>query len=131
VKFDHAMRKIVFDDDKLIPDDLNIFYWIYPFEQSVVIRDSLMPSQRGNFNNFSLFHSLKYFPIAYLVSDSKSYENLPELTKYCTKELDGENEIPIYLDRVERPEWPEIVDDGNIFMGGQSMESSLIARPRK
>ncbi len=131
VKFDKIFRKIIFDDNEFIPNEINIFYWIYPYEQSVVIRDSMMPSKRGKFNNYSFFHSLKYFPIAYLVSDLATYESLPELTQHCTKNLNDEIDIPIYLNRVEHPDWPEIVDEQNIFCGGKSMESSILARPKK
>ena len=90
-----------------------------------------MPSIRGKFKEFSFFHLLKYFPIAYLVSDSKSYENLPDLTKYCNKNIDLETDIHINLEKVKDYNWPEIVDNGNVFFGGKSIESSVIAKPKK
>ena len=130
VDFDEKIRKIVLDKKSIIPSDIHVFYWIYPYEHTIIIRDSLMPSKRGKFDSFSFFHMLKYFPIAYLVSDSSYYQNLPELTNYCTNDNFLQVEIPIKLKRVENYNWPEVVDNSNIFIGGKSIESSIIAKPR-
>lgn len=130
VEFDEKIRGFILDENSTIPDDIHIFYWIYPYHKTIIIRDSIMPTVRGKFNNFSLFQILKYFPIAYLITDANSYENLPELTKYCFDDNLKQIEIPINLERIEGDNWPEIVDNSNIFSGGKSWESSIIAKPR-
>lgn len=130
VLFDKTIREILFDDKKAVPDDISIFYWIYPYYQTIVIRDFMMPSRRGSFNEFGFYQTLKYFPIAYLVSDKPKYEGLFELTKYRSLNIDDEMEIPIQLNRIEQANWPEIVDDKNLFFGGQGTANSIIAKPK-
>ncbi|NWG28537.1 MAG: hypothetical protein HXY48_08395 [Ignavibacteriaceae bacterium] len=130
VTFDKIFREFISNKNASIPEDLHIYYWIYPYNNIIVIRDFMMPSIRGNFKEFSFFHLLKFFPIAYLVSDSKANENLPDLIKYCNSDCDFESDIQINLERVESYNWPEIVEDGNVFFGGKSIESSVIAKPK-
>jgi len=130
VSFDKKFREFILNKNSIIPKDIHIFYWIYPYKNIIVIRDFLMPTIRGRFKEFSSFHLLKYFPVAYLVSDSKYYENLPDITKYCNNDIDLETDIQINLERVESYNWPEIIDNGNIFLSGKSMESSVIAKPK-
>lgn len=130
VTFDKTVREIIFDDNKSIPDNIFIFYWIFPHYQTIVIRDFLMPSKRGLFNEFGFYQTLKYYPIAYLVSDKPKYEGLFELTKFRSLNIDDEIEIPIRLNRIEQVNWPEIVDDENFFFGGQGTSNSIIAKPK-
>jgi hypothetical protein len=130
VTFDKIFRKFILNKNASIPEDLHIYYWVYPYNNIIVIRDFMMPSIRGKFKELSFFHLLKFFPIAYLVSDSNAYENLPDLMKYCNNDCDFETDIQINLERVESYNWPEIVEDGNIFFSGKSIESSVIAKPK-
>lgn len=130
VVFDVQVRNFFFDTSKPIPEQIHIFYWLYPYSQIVIMRDIVMPAVRGNFDDMGFFHILKYFPMAFLITDKNNYENLFELTQYRNLSLTDEVEIPIQLDRVEHPYWPEIVDDGNILVGCSSVKSSVSARPR-
>ncbi|MBI5634981.1 MAG: hypothetical protein HZA15_16050 [Nitrospirae bacterium] len=130
--FDRDVREFVFDESKPVPKDLFIFYWLYPYEQSITMRDFAMPAVRGDFSkNIGFCHVLKYFPVGYLVIDKPGYEGLDELTQHRLLSVDEEVEIPIRLDRVEHSHWPEIVDDGNIVFGGKSTKDAILARPKK
>jgi len=129
--FDVDVREFLFDHSAPIPHGIYIHYWLYPYSQIVVMRDFCMPSVRGKFSSKpGFFHTLKYFPIAYLVSNLRQYENLYELTQYRHIDVEEEVDLPIRLNRVEHQFWPEIVDDGNMLFGGQSMASSVSANPR-
>jgi|Deesub1362A_J573_1020465.scaffolds.fasta_scaffold00268_45 hypothetical protein len=130
--FDVMAREIVLDETKKIPDNLHVFYWIYPYTQISILRDFAMPAKRGNFSKPGFFQVLKYFPIAYLVTeDLPEYEGLDELTRFRNTSIDEEVEIPIRLDRIEHQQWPEIVDRGNFLFVGESVQSSIVATPRK
>lgn len=131
VVFDEKVRAFLLDETLAIPDGINVHYWLYPYTQIIIMRDFVMPARRGNFSEVGCFHTLKYFPVAYLVSDRKQYEGLLNLTQYRHMNTYDEAEIPIHLDRTEHPYWPEIVDKGNIIFGGQSILSSVSAAPRK
>ncbi|MBU2520904.1 MAG: hypothetical protein KKD50_01605 [Proteobacteria bacterium] len=128
--FDQQVRELIFDETEEIPNKTHIFYWIYPYDCTIILRDFGMPAVRGNFKAFGFFQTLKYFPMAYLISNKPYYENLLELTKYRKHGIDDEIEIPIQLSRVEHHYWPEMVDKGNMLFGGQAVTGSITALPK-
>lgn len=131
VVFDQHIRPCVLDEQVPIPEDVFVFYWLYPYSETVVIRDILMPAVRGQLTPTGFFHILKYFPVAYLVTNLHQYESLLELTRFRTLDPTTESEIPIDLSRVEHQQWPELVDDKNFLFGGRALQSSISAVPRK
>ncbi|MDU8674262.1 hypothetical protein [Paenibacillus polymyxa] len=60
---------------------------------------------------------LKYFLIAYLVTDLNEYEGLDELTQYCTSSHDTEVEIPVRVSNLRGQKWPEINKDSMLLAG--------------
>jgi len=131
-KEDEAMRHYVQDHQATLPSNLNVFFWVYPYSQVVVIRDVAMLAERGNFRgSLGVFSILKYFPIAYIVTNLQQYEGLPSLSFHCPTDIDTDVRIRIPLRHLKPPDWPEIVDDGNIMAGGGcSAQSSVSAVPK-
>lgn len=128
---DEKLRDFFNDEAVDFPNDLKIFYWVYPYPYTVAIRDVVMPSIRGNLETMGFFSILKYFPMAYLICDLDQYEGLDDLTLYYDKNPSKLADISITLKQVRHPQWPEIVDDTNFVVGGQSLKSAVIAKPRK
>lgn len=127
---DREVRSFFFDEDAPIPDSIHVFYWIYPYTSVVIIRDIAMLAMRGKFGDAGLFSILKYFPVAFLVTNLQSYEGLTELTSFRHLKSSEFANISIPLQKVKHPTWPETVDDYNIVAGGISLESSVYATPR-
>jgi hypothetical protein len=131
VVFDRAIRDIFFDENAPIPDLIHIFYWIYPYSSIIVHRDFAMPAIRGFFNNRAgVFSVLKYFPVAYLLTDLKYYEGLSELTVFRNCKLTESAYIPIPLQKIHDEDWPDKVDDGNFILASRSIKSSVRAIPK-
>jgi hypothetical protein len=129
---DRTIREFLSDDLNQLPEEIKIFYWIYPYSDIFVIRDVCMPAVRGDFSKVGFFSGiLKYFPVAYLVCNLEQYEGLDELTIYRDLNLEETAEIPIRLTEIRHPVWPEMTDEGNIMAGGLSLNSSVHARPKK
>jgi hypothetical protein len=132
---DQKIREFLFDDQAQIPEEIKIFYWIYPYEEIVVVRDVIMPAVRGNLSEFSELGTfsgiLKYFPVAYVVCNLEQYEGLDELTTYRDLKLEETAEIPLRLTDIKHSEWPEMIDEGNFMAGGLNLNSSVHARPKK
>lgn len=153
-KPDVAMRKYVLNPSAPLPPELNVFFFVYPYRNVVVIRDIYMLPQRGNFDGMAamfrmlkcvpnayedahrkgylaIFSILKYFPIAYVVTDVKEYEGLSSLSVHCPQELEEERSVTILLDERRAADWPEVVDDDNLVLGGvRSGHSSITAIPK-
>jgi hypothetical protein len=132
--FDDLIRGLIQEPNKPIPNEINVFYWLYPYPVQVVLRDAMMPSKRGNFTNYQRFGLLKYFPVAYLVTDAKEYEGLNSLTLWRGEPLDTSVELPINLKSIRGSGWPERPEDGPsanfLFVGGDGFES-LRTQPSK
>lgn len=122
--FDDKVREILFDENKPIPDDINVFYWVYPYKLTIIIRDILMPAIRGRYGDFGFFQIFKYYPVAYLVINKNNYHNLQSLRSYNSAKLDEEAEINIRIKEKRHWKWPEIVEDGNfVFLGKAGTEA--------
>lgn len=130
-KIDEQFRDYFLDERRVIPHNFKVFYWVYPYHSIKIIRDIGMPSVRGNFKSkFSMFSTLRYFPIGYLITDAEDYCGLDDLSRYCTNIVDDAIEIPINFANIYDENWPEYGED-NFVMGGQSLQSSVSAIPRK
>lgn len=130
-EIDKKIRGFVFDYSKPIPNEINLFYWIYPYNDIVILRDVIMPSIRNNFSELGIFSILKFFPVAYLLADIDKYENLPSLTDYRNLDAKQIAKIGLNLKNIKEQDWPERIDPGNFILGGAPFSSSVYAKPRK
>lgn len=127
---EELLRNFVLDIDSNQGICTTIFYFIYPFEKTIVIRDFVMPKVRGNFQDVSFFDLMKSFPIGFLFSDSEYYEGLYKFNAYLPKNVSDEAEIPVNLKFTHHEFWPEAPDDGNFLLGGEDFVHSVLARRR-
>lgn len=127
---DQQMRPCVVGEDTPIPDNLYVYYWLYPYNYIVVLRDIMMPAIRGRFKTFGSFNVLKYFPLGYLICDLSKYENLPELTIFRKLATHATATIELDLGSSKHPKWPESTEGNNILVGGLSLESAVFANKR-
>lgn len=131
-EYDKNMREFFLDEMQGKPKGLNLFYWFYPYAKIVVIRDVLMPSVRGRIGgSVSGFSMLKFFPVAFLVSDAEYYEGLSKIPFAQGMKSGGEANIQINLVNKYQERWPEAVDTGNFYIGGKPIESSVIAYEKR
>jgi hypothetical protein len=128
---ENMMREIVFNYNETIPKEINIFYWIFPYENTIIMRDFAMPAVRNKFQDIGIFSVLKFFPVAYLLTNLNEYEGLPSLTSYSNFKFDERTKITINLKNVKKQDWPENIDRGNFLIGGADLNSSVFATPRK
>ncbi|HEY0772367.1 MAG TPA: hypothetical protein VGD31_18735 [Sphingobacteriaceae bacterium] len=139
VDLDHAsmdrdIRSFFLDESLPVPSDIHFFYWIYPYNQTVIVRDISMPSTHGlprSGGGFGIFNIFKYFPIAYAITDLPQYEGLEELTQFRSLKPVDEVEIPIRLNSIKSSTWPENTENDNIILTTTGTSSSFIAVPRR
>ncbi len=131
--FDQSARAYALDPAAKLPEDITVFYWVYPYDETVVMRDFAMFTPRGTFNHPAIFQLLKSFPVAFLCSSASSYGGLDSLPHYRKCDLNEEVEIPIRLLPVHERHWPETPTDkdNNVIFGGASAMQGFHARPRR
>lgn len=76
-----------------------------------------------------MFSTLRYLPIAFLITDVEDYCGLNEMSKYCSNSIEDFVQIPIDFTKIFDENWPEYGED-NFIMGGESLQSGVSAVPR-
>lgn len=130
VAFDVTARNFFCND--VIPPDIFIYYWLYPYDGVAVLRDFAIPHIRGRLNSeIVLCQLLKFFPIAFLITNKLGYDKLDELQ---FKNLGPNDDALITINnrRIEGYLWPEAPEDGeraNFLFGGTGLAQSVFANP--
>lgn len=131
-QFDQLARAYVREPEMPLPEGINVFYWVYPHRNERVLREFTKLTVFGDSQTMVNMQLLKYFPIAYLCSDSAEYKNLPTLSQFRNAGLIEEFDVPIVLSRIEGPDWPEANQSGNEYqILGQSASEAVNVSPRK
>jgi len=126
---DEKIREIVFDDSKNIPDDIYIYYWLYPYDITIIWQDFVIVDL-GNIESAVFSQLLKFFPIAFWVSNKKI--NLPtELTKYRVCSIYEVHNIPLKKNYIQPISWPEHPENDKVIILGEEGTNSIIAQKRK
>lgn len=129
---DALARPCVTNHNMPIPNELHFFYWFYPYPENAGIhRDFAMPSVRGQISSPpEVFATMKFFPVAFLVSKVEEYANLANLDKWRSSDLATRTTIPIDLHATHPADWPDSVDDTNFVVVGKPAEYSAIVTKR-
>lgn len=129
--FDNEVREFLLDENKPVNESINIFYWVYPYKVSIILRDFTMPAVRGKLSKVSYFNLLKYFPIAYLVSNINKYEGLYSLNKYRDLKPSKIVKVPVRLNFNRSWLWPEAPDQDNYLIMGATCKESIYATKKE
>ena len=131
VVIDQIIRPFILDPLLPIHEDIHVFYWIYPYEKTVIMRDFGMPAVRGRFDLPGFFNMIKFYPIAFLITHKlPNYEYLDSLSKFNKISPNEKGTIPIRLKPIRNSSWPEECDDGNIVAFGRTANDSVYAVPK-
>ncbi len=126
---DRLIRPCVLDQNTCVPDDIHVFYWIYPYEEIKILRDFVISAMRDFSKNVGAFSLLKYYPIAFLVAhDLPSYGNLNSLHSFNQISPAEKKLIPISFRPIPRADFPENSPSGIMF--GKSGLDSIHSVPK-
>jgi hypothetical protein len=131
--FDEQARKYVLDHSLPIPEEVHIFFWLYPYKEIRINRDLFLPKVRGPFRMFTeevgCFHVLKFYPFAFLVTNFPDYENMPSLDAYRKIPTGQIEEVIFDLAKIPKGTWPEAIAEDNPFMLlGPTGDEGVVAR---
>ena len=134
VVIDSLIRPCILDELVSIPSDIHIFYWIYPYDKIIILRDFAMPAVRGRFNVPGLFNMLKFYPIAFLIAYKlDAYEGLPNLDSFNNLSVTDKGKLTINLRPAKRPNWPEecLGRENYLLFGRAANDDSVYSLPKK
>lgn len=117
VPYPEALRDYFLDQNALLPDELNIYYWYYPGKRQVILHSTSMSCYERILEPISeplIFSLVKFFPIAYWITweEPKDIDiNAPKLFTNRNIGIDHTEEIEIKLSHYPRIDFPERPDD--------------------
>jgi len=131
-KFDTTYREFVLDEKSPIPDNLNLFYWIYPYENTIIMRDFVMPIKRdGDLKNTAFFQLLKFFPLAFLLTEVENYQGLSSLTTNKSITMESKIDIPFNFNIQHDQFWPATVGKNDILVMSKETLNSVFITNKK
>lgn len=128
--FDDKVHDLFASTSHSLPTDINIYYWAYPYDTTIVMRDFALADFGEEQKNIPFCQMLKYFPVAYLVSTTSTFEGLPKLNPLLSEGLDEEIEVPIDFNHAKHHSWPERPEGMRVLFGGEAMMNSVHANPK-
>jgi hypothetical protein len=131
VVVDGLIRPSIIDPSIPIHDDIHVFYWVYPYEETVIFRDFCMPAARGRFQNFGFFNLIKFYPLAFLVTHQlATYEGLPSLHQFNQLLPSEKRNVQINLRSTKRSSFPEKGSNDNFLAFGRTARDSVHSVPK-
>jgi hypothetical protein len=131
VVIDGLIRPSVIDPSIPIHNDIHIFYWVYLYEETVILRDFCMPAVRGRFQKFGFFNLIKFYPLAFLVTHQlSSYEGLSSLHQFNQLLPSEKRNIQINLRSTRHSRFPEECSDDNFLAFGRTARDSVHSVPK-
>lgn len=127
---DIKMRTFLMDKSLWLPE-FNVFYWFNPYPNIEIARDFAICKINSN-TEPDVFSMLKMYPVSFYITEEDTFKHLYNLKDYCSSNIDEYVEIPINIsiEDLVHPDWPIIFDDDTILLTGQSVNSSVISKPR-
>ena len=108
VVIDSLIRPSILDKSVPIHEDIHIFYWVYPYDKTIILRDFGMSAVRGRFDKPGVFSMMKFYPIAFLLTyQLPEYAGLHSLHQFNGLSADDKACLTVDLQTVRSSAWPE------------------------
>lgn len=117
------------DESILFPEELKLYYWVYPFNDQVIIKGAGVSLHY--WNSFAVFMLLKFFPMSFLIVLDEPVEwRLPlrRLDLMLTKHIDEESTISVLFTDLPPQRWPEAPGRKGMVLYGEGA-TGAIPRP--
>lgn len=127
---EEAMAEFFLNTQLPPPPQLECFYWPYPFNDQVILRDVTLGRMGGHPPLF--FKLLKFYPLSFMLTwerDEPTWDfRMQDLARYRRLSNDESAALVIDLKAVPPQRWPEApLSDCMLLMGGKP----LMAEPRR
>lgn len=124
VVIDDLIRPCILDSSLPIPNDIHIFYWVYPYEEIVILRDFVVMDLS---NPPATFNLIKFYPVAFLVTHQLTeYQGLLNLDSFNNISPSDKAKIKIDLRQRKNATWPE----SNGFACGRAIHDAVLSSPK-
>lgn len=108
------------DTNRPLPEEIEIYYWVYPYRRQVAVRDGALLSDFLRSPPI-VFWCLKYFPLGFIITWGNKELNriaLPRLRNYMLNAGMHPANIPLYLKSIPHQNWPEEPEENGAVLYG-------------
>lgn len=134
--FEEGLAEFFLDTKLSPPHQLECFYWLYPFNDQVILRDVGM-TRLGRGLSPLIFKLLKFYPLSFMLTWERNEQDwvfsVPELARFHSH-LSYDAIAPVLIDLRTLPHqrWPEApASDGALLIGGQPLHASPRVQNRR
>jgi hypothetical protein len=108
--YTEPIRDYLLDSDLPLPSPLRIYYWLYPYRSTVLIRDMARIEHLGSGRGAVAFWLMKFYPLAFMVTLSESSQRLyrmDDLDRFAHLPFKEHVTVRLSLWRLIPGHWPE------------------------
>ena len=116
----------VLDESAPFPNELEFYYWLYPYNDQVIIKGAGLSLDFTQ--NFASFLLLKFYPICFLIlADRPNHWTIPycRLDEILTPHIDDEGSMRLDFAALVPRRWPEAPVETGIVMLGEDATGAL------
>ncbi len=114
-------RDYLLDSTLDLPDFLEVYYWIYPYNSQLIMRDCAIQDIRTK--DTAPVWLMKFFPVAFLVTWdnplARKFGSFARLSDWRTAKFNEEVDLAVNLAEVPHERWPETPDNDHFLLVGQ------------
>lgn len=122
------LKDYILDDNKPLPQSVRLYYWLYPYQPQILIRDAAL-GRMGDLPPV-VFWLMKFFPLAFFVTIGEPEQRqfqMRSLDQFGELSIDSERQVEVVLRPIVHQLWPETPNDHSFIL--YSGEQALLAKP--
>ncbi|MDD4681523.1 MAG: hypothetical protein PHP79_11725 [Clostridia bacterium] len=127
---DNISRNYLFNENAILPKDIRVYYWFYPYDCTIIRNDVLtMSSKTRQIAHYSV---LKSFPLGFaVVSQAEFNDSFSNLTEQNTNDINKEVDIPINISCLFDWDLPERLKSDEIRLFSKDSTALFASKRQK
>jgi hypothetical protein len=124
---DSALRAYFMDPNAVLPANIDIYYWLYPYRPRVILKHGAM-GFAGSQGDIIYGHVFKFFPFGFWFVKSdlpiKNWQiNLRKLNTDLSPDLDAMNRLAVEFRPLQSPNFPEAPEGNRMWLVNDDLAS--------
>ncbi|MBD2576384.1 hypothetical protein [Oscillatoria sp. FACHB-1406] len=131
IVLDEIIRPSIINPSTPIHEDIHVFYWVNPYEKTIILRDYCRLAVPGKFDKVGFFNLIKFYPVAFLVTYKlHHYKGLPSLHDFNSLSIHDKIQVKIDRNSTRKESFPERISDRDVLLHGRSADDSVYSLPK-
>lgn len=127
---DKTTRNYLFNESAILPNDIQVYYWFYPYNCTIIRDDVLTLSTKTR--QIAHYSVLKSFPLGFAIVSQIEFNDLFfNLTKYNTNDINNEMDIPLNTSCPFDWDYPERLNADDIQLVSKDSTALFATRRQK